>query len=73
MTELTKKQKNVLDAIKEFIKTNGYPPTRSEMASFFNYKSANAIECFFKSLQKKGHIKIIKGTARGIIVVDREV
>nr|WP_257006365.1 hypothetical protein [Gilliamella apicola] len=23
--------------------------------------------------QKKGHIKIIKGTARGIIVVDREV
>lgn len=63
----------MLDAIKEFIKTNGYPPTRSEMASFFNYKSANAIECFFKSLQKKGHIKIIKGTARGIIVVDREV
>ncbi|OCG60779.1 hypothetical protein A9G41_12995 [Gilliamella sp. Nev5-1] len=68
MLELTEKQKRVLNAIKGFIDANDYPPTRSEMAKILNYRSANTIELFLKSLQEKGYIKVLKGTARGIII-----
>ena len=53
MKQLTPRQKEVLDMIRDFIEEYGMPPTRMEIATDLGFKSANAAEEHLKSLQKK--------------------
>ena len=69
MKELTKRQGEVLDVIKEQITQTGMPPTRVELAKILGFKSANAAEEHLKALARKGAIEILSGTSRGIRVV----
>ena len=69
MKELTKRQSEVLDVIKEQIAQTGMPPTRVELAKILGFKSANAAEEHLKALARKGAIEILSGTSRGIRVV----
>ncbi|TEW52704.1 transcriptional repressor LexA [Psychromonas algicola] len=69
MKELTKRQGEVLDVIKEQIAQTGMPPTRVELAKILGFKSANAAEEHLKALARKGAIEILSGTSRGIRVV----
>lgn len=69
MKELTKRQGEVLDVIKEQIAKTGMPPTRVELAKILGFKSANAAEEHLKALARKGAIEILSGTSRGIRVV----
>ena len=69
MTELTLKQQQILDFIKDKIKSSDMPPTRAEIATFFGFKSNNAAEEHLRAIARKGHIKVFAGTARGIHVV----
>jgi len=64
--KLTKRQQQVLDVIKDKIASNGYPPTRVEIAKKLGFKSANAAEDHLKALARKGVIELIAGTSRGI-------
>ncbi|MCO4756384.1 MAG: transcriptional repressor LexA [Oceanospirillaceae bacterium] len=68
MMKLTKRQTEVLDCIKHYIATTGYPPTRADIARELGFKSANAAEEHMKALARKGAIEIIPGTSRGIRV-----
>jgi repressor LexA len=70
MKELTKRQSEVLDVIKDQIANTGMPPTRVELANILGFKSANAAEEHLKALARKGAIEILSGTSRGIRVVD---
>jgi len=70
MKELTKRQGEVLDVIKEQIAKTGMPPTRVELAKILGFKSANAAEEHLKALARKGAIEILSGTSRGIRVVE---
>lgn len=69
MKELTKRQSEVLDVIKECIDNTGMPPTRVELANILGFRSANAAEEHLKALARKGAIEILSGTSRGIRVL----
>ena len=71
MSELTKKQSLVLEKIKAFIKDNGFPPTRVELAKIMNYPSPNSITLHLEAIEKKGYITRIPKAARSIVVVEK--
>ena len=54
MKNLTKRQTEIFNYIKDEIENNGYPPTRSEISKTFGFKSPNAAEDHLKALKKKG-------------------
>lgn len=64
--KLTKRQTEVLDCIRHYIDTTGYPPTRADIARELGFRSANAAEEHLKALARKGAIELTKGTSRGI-------
>ena len=69
---LTKRQQEVLELIREQISATGMPPTRSEIAKSLGFKSANAAEQHLRALAKKGVIEMIAGASRGIRIVNHE-
>ncbi|PKF61459.1 repressor LexA [Psychromonas sp. psych-6C06] len=70
MKDLTKRQGEVLDVIKDCINKTGMPPTRVELAKILGFRSANAAEEHLKALARKGAIEILSGTSRGIRIVE---
>lgn len=70
MNGLTARQQQIFDLIRDHIQTTGYPPTRAEIAEHFGYRSVNAAEQHLKALEKKGVIEIVKGTSRGIRLME---
>lgn len=67
--DLTGRQTEVLDFVKQFKDANGYPPTRAEIAERFNFGSTNAAQQHLNALEKKGWIRMPPGISRGIVVL----
>jgi repressor LexA len=72
MSELTSRQAEILDFIKDFASQEGYPPTRAEIAEAFGFRSPNAAEEHLKALDRKGVIELLSGSSRGIRLLDME-
>lgn len=72
MTELTPRQQEILQLIKDFIAETGMPPTRAEIADKLGFRSPNAAEDHLRALQRKGAIEMIPGSSRGIRILDME-
>jgi repressor LexA len=70
MNELTARQQQVLELIRESIAERGMPPTRAELASALGFRSVNAAEAHIRALERKGCIELLSGTSRGIRLVD---
>ena len=66
MEELTARQSEIFQFIKDHIEETGYPPTRAEIADTFGFRSVNAAEDHLKALERKGVIEILPGTSRGL-------
>ncbi len=66
MRDLTPRQEEILNLIREWIETTGLPPTRAEIAERFGFSSPNAAEQHLKGLAKKGMLELVPGTSRGI-------
>ena len=66
---LTSRQKQILKFISEFIDNNKFPPTRSELAAHFGFRSPNAAEAHLRALERKAMIGIERGAARGITLL----
>ena len=66
MIELTARQQQVFDFIREFMEAEGFPPTRAEIASALGFRSVNAAEDHLKALVRKGALSVLPGTSRGI-------
>lgn len=66
--KLTPRQNQVLSFVTTYIKANGIPPTRVEIAYAFGFKSPNAAECHLRALAHKGFIRIAPGLQRNIQV-----
>ena len=66
MRDLTRRQEEILNLIKEWIETTGLPPTRAEIAERFGFSSPNAAEQHLKVLAKKGVLDLMPGVSRGI-------
>ena len=73
MENLTIRQQEIFDFIKKEIEFNGYPPTRSEIAKVFGFKSPNAAEDHLKALKKKGVLNIVSGASRGISINKEDI
>jgi len=65
-TNLTPRQAEILQLIRDAIEAAGYPPTRAEIARQLGFRSANAAEDHLRALERKGMITIEAGAARGI-------
>lgn len=63
---LTQRQQNVYDFIVKTLNDQGYPPTRAEIARALGFRSPNAAEEHLRALERKGAIRMIAGTSRGI-------
>ena len=66
MTDLTKRQKQILDFIIKSIDSYGFPPSTSEIQKGFSFKSPNAVQDHLVALEKKGCISRHPHKSRGI-------
>ncbi len=66
MRPLTARQAEVLQLIRDFVQSTGFPPTRADIAQVLGFKSANAAEDHLKALARKGYIELLPGASRGI-------
>ncbi len=66
MKDLTARQQEVLQLIRQQITLFGRPPTRAEIAKQLGFRSANAAEDHLQALAKKNVIALDASTSRGI-------
>jgi repressor LexA len=70
MSELTARQAQILEWIREHLVATGFPPTRAEIAKALGFRSANAAEDHLRALARKGAIELSPGASRGIRLKD---
>lgn len=71
MQKLTARQQQILDFIRSYMESNGYPPTRVDIARELGFRSPNAAEDHLRALARKGAIEMIPGASRGIRLPDQ--
>ena len=64
--DLTARQREILDFIRQTQQEEGLPPTRAEICTAFGFRSPNAAETHLRALAAKGAITVDNGRARGI-------
>lgn len=64
--ELSKRQRDVLNRIREHIDRTGVPPSRSELARSLGLAHAAGVAYHLNALEKKGWIAVRRGMDRGI-------
>ncbi|MBK9351566.1 MAG: transcriptional repressor LexA [Sulfuritalea sp.] len=69
--DLTPRQQEILDFIRNSMEVFSMPPTRAEIAGAFGFASPNAAEDHLRALAKKGAITLEPGSARGIRFVEQ--
>jgi repressor LexA len=71
MSDLTARQAEILQFIRDAVEADGYPPTRAEICTAFGFASPNAAEDHLRTLERKGAIRLEPGAARGIRLVEQ--
>jgi repressor LexA len=69
---LTKRQKEILDHIGEFIEDRGYAPSFEEIAEHFGYSSLATVHEHLSNLERKGYIRKAYNESRSIELVESE-
>lgn len=64
--DLTPRQAEILELIRDTLEETGMPPTRAEIADAFGFSSPNAAEQHLRALARKGAIEMVPGASRGI-------
>jgi repressor LexA len=71
-SQLTERQREIYDFIKEKIESRGYGPTVREIGNAFHILSPNGVMCHLNALVKKGLILRQGRSARAIQLVDHQ-
>ncbi|HXG12669.1 MAG TPA: transcriptional repressor LexA [Gemmataceae bacterium] len=71
-SQLTERQREIYEFIREKIETRGYGPTVREIGEGFKIASPNGVMCHLNALERKGLIKRQKQSARAIQLVDHK-
>lgn len=66
MSDLTRKQLEVLAFIRRFMERDGLPPTRGEIAVGLGLRNRQGIDQHLRALEHKGAIELVPGISRGI-------
>ena len=64
--KVTKRQKEILDFIKDFIDREGYSPSMEEIAAHFHFASLNAVFKHLEALRLRGYLHREPNRARSI-------
>jgi repressor LexA len=64
----TRRQQEVLDYIRLFLATYGYPPSIREIAAELSIASPNGVMCHLEALEQKGFISREPGESRAITI-----
>lgn len=70
--DLTNRQQQILQFIRDFLHEHGYPPTRADIVRAQGFRSPNAAETHLRALARKGAIELRRGTSRGIRLTEEE-
>lgn len=70
MKELTDKQTEILNIIKEFINEYGYSPSFREVGKIAGLNSSATVFVHLKNLKEKGYITYKKGAYRTIRIIE---
>src|SRR3989339_600830 len=70
---LSKRQREILDFITEFMNDHGYAPSLREIGEYFNLSSPATIHEHINNLKKKGFLKASYNSARSIELVNEIV
>jgi repressor LexA len=68
-TNLSKRQREILDYITDFLKKNGYAPSLREIGDNFKLSSPATIHAHIENLKSKGFLKTSYNAARSIELV----
>lgn len=69
----TKKQRELLTYIEEFINQHGYSPSYREIMSGLNYTSVATVALHINNLLKRGHLRKRDHSARSLEVVENNI
>ena len=70
---LSKRQRQMFDFIRAYIKENSYPPSVRDIASHFNLASAGGVHKHLRNLEALGYISVGRNVSRSIrILVDED-
>jgi repressor LexA len=67
--ELTERQKEVFEFLKDFLREKGFPPTLREIASHFGLRGPKAPQKTLYILERKGYIRKVPGGSRAIEIL----
>ncbi|MCP4631829.1 MAG: transcriptional repressor LexA [candidate division Zixibacteria bacterium] len=67
--DLTPRQREVYDFIRDTVRYDGLPPTIREIGAKFGMSSTNAVRDVLNAIERKGYIKRRSGISRGIELV----
>ena len=67
---LTKRQKDILDYLKDFLHRHGYSPTLAEIANHFSLASLNGVYKHLRALEERGFIRRLSNQSRSIQVLE---
>lgn len=68
-SELTPRQAEILQVIREYVAETGRPPSRPELAKMLGIASTNGVFKHLDALAKKGAIELVPNAARGIRII----
>ncbi|MDR3136613.1 MAG: transcriptional repressor LexA [Coriobacteriales bacterium] len=69
---LSKRQQQVLDFIRAYSRTHGYPPSVREIGKVVGLKSSSTVHAHLNSLEAKGFITRRATIARSLVVMDKD-
>ena len=72
MKELTRRQREVLDFIEDYLESRGYPPSVRDIAARFNLVSAAGVHKHIKALVKKNYLSKADFLSRSINIVAKQ-
>jgi len=67
--ELTTRQKEVFEFLKDYLRAKGFPPTLREIASHFGLRGPKAPQKTLSILERKGYIRKVPGGSRAIEIL----
>ena len=67
---LTARQQKLLDFIRYYIRSRGHPPTLREIGRAFGFRSTGTVRDHLRALERKGHLRALRGKARGLLPRD---
>ncbi len=72
MEPLTKKQQEILDYIREYIKRKTYPPSVREICAAVDLRSTSSVHGHLRSLERKGYLIHDPAKPRTIILTEED-